>query len=211
METWGHREGVSRQEILHAVRVHMFHEDQVQLRFQIQQEREDTIICVMPKRGPHFDRGRRSERFHPGSRRPNLSSDAPQGRARAARPGPEVDDGTPSRGASGGSAPSSSTEAFYPVRPIPKKAPLPPPSSPPSFPERTERKAPKPTAVKAEPGPDYGDEPESAEPPPPPPGEYWEEYEDGGHPWYFYSGPKGQWCCQGPGKEVLPYETLNLE
>ncbi|OLQ06165.1 hypothetical protein AK812_SmicGene10600 [Symbiodinium microadriaticum] len=87
-------------------------------------------------------------------------------------------------------APGSSTETFHALRPIPKKAPLPPP---PSFNEEKPQAA-KPMPVKAEPGPDYGEE---LSPPDPPPGEHWEEYVDGDNTWFFYSGPKGQWCCQG--------------
>ncbi|CAE7628149.1 unnamed protein product, partial [Symbiodinium sp. CCMP2592] len=108
METWGHREGVSRREILHALRVHMFHEDQVQLRFELQQTRGDTIIRVMPKRAHHSEpaRGERSER---SARSDQFSRRSPprktESEERMSTPG----------------APGSSTETFYAPRPVAKK------------------------------------------------------------------------------------------
>ena len=213
MDSWACHEGLTRQEVLHAVRVHMFHEDHVQLRFEIQQKHGDTMIRVMPKRGHHSQGNRQREDL------PRMQSGA--GRA----------------GQSGHGAPSSSTEAYAEIRPIPKKAPLPPPpnfqskalassamaKAPAKPPGRQEPRveprvvpprnspAPAPPApVKVEPEPDFSrDEPPS--PPDPPPGENWEEYEDGGKSWYYYFGPKGHWCCQGPGLEVLPYEMLTME
>lgn len=175
----------------------MFHEDQVHLRFELQQTRGDTIIRVMPKRGNHSEpgRGERSERSERSARfeqSPRRSSKAPPRRT-------ESEERMPTPG-----APGSSTETFHALRPIPKKAPLPPP---PSFNEEKPQAA-KPMPVKAEPGPDYGEE---LSPPDPPPGEHWEEYVDGDNTWFFYSGPKGQWCCQGLGQEVLPYDPVNLE
>ena len=177
----------------------MFHEDGMQLRFEVQQERGDTILHVMPKRG-QFSGFSRSERSGSGRSSKDPSPRNPT---------------EPSKGASEKGASASSTEAYV-VRPIPKKAPLPPPPSfsPKETPGATPReahgplkalKAPK-LEVKAEQSeePDFEDEPS---PPDPPPGEHWEEYEDAGTPWFYYFGPKGHWCCQGPGKPVLPYDT----
>eukprot|EP00439_Symbiodinium_sp_Y106_P013190 s280_g1.t3 len=168
METWGHREGVSRRDILHALRVHMFHEDQVQLRFELQQTRGDTIIRVMPKRAHHSEPGK-GERSGRSARSDQVSRRSPprktESEERMSTPG----------------APGSSTETFHAQRPVPKKAPLPPPSSFNEDPEKPE--VAKPMPVKAEPGPDYGEEPS---PPDPPPGEHWEA-------WERKTGPDSAW------------------
>ena len=192
----------------------MFHEDGMQLRFEIKQKRDDTIIRVMPKRGlfaQHRSEGGRDWNWH------SREDDSRQG---PETPRNAVQDST---GGTGHGAASSSTEAYAraSMRPIPKKAPLPPPPSYKAPEPRSSQAGPNPARViparvpvKVE-EPDFDPEPETDESdqkaPDPPPGEHWEEFEDDGKPWFYYSGPKGHWCCQGPGQPVLPYEMPTME
>jgi len=110
-------------------------------------------------------------------------------------------------------------------KPIKRKCPLPPP---PNYvaPETVLKATAKPKVyakpsqvqqalIKTEPAPDFGEEVDllgdERSPPDPPPGDGWEEYDDGGTKWYHYNGPKGQWCCHGPGREILPYDVVTMD
>lgn len=271
MEVWGRQEGYTRKDILNAVRVHMFHEDQTSLRFSIEQkpQTEDTIIRVLPKR---FER---SDRAEPRERREGSHARRPSGSRPLASEGPfaetpksakdklamSLDDviRSDARGTARASRPGSSTENYQraqrvsrkakqmgltpetqhirepplgsadegmgvaasktKVRPIAKKAPFPPPSK--ETAKAKSHAAPKqPTELvmtKTEPEADLEEEEAEAEedsmdglPPSGPPGEHWEEYDDNGTKWWYYSGPKGAWCSAGPGKEVIQMDSINL-
>jgi len=278
MEVWGRQEGYTRKDILNAVRVHMFHEDQTSLRFSIEQkpQTEDTIIRVLPKRFERSDRPEPRERGSdvrrasgsrtmasegpfaetPKSAKDKLSmsledvirSDA-RGTPRTSRPGSSTENYQRAQRVSrkvkqmgltpetqhirepplGSADEGMGVPASKPtkVRPIAKKAPFPPPSKD----RRTVLKdtakakshaAPKPPSelvmTKTEPEADFEEE-EAADaeedsmdglPPSGPPGEHWEEYDDNGTKWWYYSGPKGAWCSAGPGKEVIQMDSINL-
>eukprot|EP00434_Breviolum_minutum_P021135 symbB.v1.2.018648.t1/scaffold1450.1/size158887/8 len=56
MDSWAADEGYSRDQVLEAAQIHMFHEDRCSLRFEITQVQGDTRIKVNPRRG-FGDRG----------------------------------------------------------------------------------------------------------------------------------------------------------
>ena len=51
MDSWARGEGYSRDQVLEAAQIHMFHEDRRSLRFEITQVQGDTRIKVNPRRG----------------------------------------------------------------------------------------------------------------------------------------------------------------
>ncbi|CAE7574076.1 unnamed protein product, partial [Symbiodinium microadriaticum] len=134
MEVWGRQEGYTRKDILNAVRVHMFHEDQTSLRFSIEQkpQTEDTIIRVLPKR---FER---SDRAEPRERREGSDARRPSGSRPLASEGPfaetpksakdklamSLDDviRSDARGTARASRPGSSTENYQRAQRVSRKA-----------------------------------------------------------------------------------------
>ena len=65
MDSWARGEGYSRDQVLEAAQIHMFHEDRRSLRFEITQVQGDTRIKVNPRRGS----GRLGDRGEEESRR----------------------------------------------------------------------------------------------------------------------------------------------
>ena len=71
MDSWARGEGYSRDQVLEAAQIHMFHEDRCSLRFEITQVQGDTRIKVNPRRGSGClgDRGEEEPRRSRRSRR----------------------------------------------------------------------------------------------------------------------------------------------
>lgn len=75
MDSWATGEGYSRDQILEAAQIHMFHEDRRSLRFEMTQVHGDTRIKVNPRRGLGD---------------PGVVDRFPEGRSRRTRPKDEI-------------------------------------------------------------------------------------------------------------------------
>eukprot|EP00438_Fugacium_kawagutii_P031908 Skav218972 [mRNA] locus=scaffold1532:105729:106604:+ [translate_table: standard] len=224
MDCWASSQGYSRKDVLEAVRLHMFHEDGLSLRFEITTFGGDTMIKVKPQRKSGHGKLQQglAQGYDPGSVKmedveDSLPPSLPQASLEEKLDMPlDALVGRGDRGGGSSSEPFAHREAHCKIeaqgspaspRPRPRvkkppvskdsKASTPPVKVPPKFPQRS--------SVDTAPlGPSYerplceGFE----EAPEPPPGKFWTEFDDDGKSWFYYEGPKGKWACLGPGDKV---------
>eukprot|EP00931_Biecheleriopsis_adriatica_P081590 TRINITY_DN54939_c0_g1_i1.p1 TRINITY_DN54939_c0_g1~~TRINITY_DN54939_c0_g1_i1.p1 ORF type:complete len:282 (+),score=49.40 TRINITY_DN54939_c0_g1_i1:44-889(+) len=211
MDCWARKEGYSKQEVLRAVQVHMFHEDdRSQMRFELRPKPDskgDFIIRAFPRR----EGGGATPLPSPRSDRPKESRSPFEGSAISVdqKLDMSLDDVIGAEGSSSRDGGARAARVHHKMSQMGLTAESAGLRRPPMH-GQPRKDDPLPLEDLMEVDADGGREGPDMKPvqPKPPPGAYWTEYEDekcDKKTWWHYNGPEGQWACAEEGGVPFPF------